>query len=248
MSFPSEISWFHLAEKTSNLETLISLNFNSFYSKTFSQFFDFSETLQISVLHSLLKCCFSIEGLSIQSISNKTATTTTTKLFSTAWGDCPQFSCGGWVQWGRGLATGRAPGCAQGKAAPGGGLGCTERGCPELCKGTGGRWGPESESWARSFLSAGIYACRQLCEIQRTGPWHRAVTSQADPIQVLETFTSRGDINPMSTEGGSLAHCLIQETGQSYFWLSLCLWKWKSMMNELWISPNYLLSSCKWTP
>ena len=135
-----------------------------------------------------------------------------------------------------------------GEGGPGGGLGCTERGCPELCKGTGGRWGPESESWARSFLSAGIYACRQLCEIQRTGPWHRAVTSQADPIQVLETFTSRGDINPMSTEGGSLAHCLIQETGQSYFWLSLCLWKWKSMMNELWISPNYLLSSCKRTP
>lgn len=62
------------------------------------------------------------------------------------------------------------------------------------------------------------------------------------------TFASRGDINPMSTEGGSLAHCLIQETGQSYFWLSLCRWKWKSMINELWISPNYLLSSCKRTP
>lgn len=85
-----------------------------------------------------------------------------------------------------GLAAGRVPGRAQGKGGLGGGLGCMGRGCPELCKGTEGRWGPESESWARSSLSAGIYACWQLCEIQRTGPWHRAVTSQADPIQVLE--------------------------------------------------------------
>lgn len=130
---------------------------NSFYSKTFSQFFfDFSETLQISALHNLLQCCFFYRGpfnskyFWWQNRHHHHHHQTVSS--SLRW--LPPVQLWGLSVAREGLAAGRVPGRAQGKGGLGGGLGCMGRGCPWAARAQR-RWGPESESWARSSWALG---------------------------------------------------------------------------------------------
>lgn len=68
------------------------------------------------------------------------------------------------------------------------------------CARTQGRTGPKNESWARSSLSAGICACRQLCEIQRTGPWH-SCHFPSRPHPGFGTFAPGGGCQPYEHRG-----------------------------------------------